>query len=130
MAGSAGGPGASTASLWAAVPVLWLALFAAAAHAQDIAMSSTAADGVALAEDGREVFNSTCAYCHGPDAVQALPSIDLRLLRRKYGDRMRDVFFKTVTDGRPAKGMPAWKYVFTPGQLAAVFAYVKTLQSD
>ena len=35
---------------------------------------------------GREVFNGTCAHCHGPDAVVADRRINLRRLQEKYGD--------------------------------------------
>ncbi len=120
MAGSERDASARGTILKGFIQAICLALFAMAARA----------DGSTLAEDGKEIFESTCAHCHGPDAVQAESRIDLRLLRRKYGERMEEMYFKTVTDGRPSKGMPAWKYVFTPGQIAAVIAYLKTVQSD
>ena len=78
---------------------------------------------------GKEVFNGTCAHCHGPDAVQSERRIDLRLLKHRYGDDMRDTFWKTVHEGRPSKGMPAWKDVFTDDQLNDVYAYLLTLQA-
>ena len=81
-------------------------------------------------EDGREIFNNVCGHCHGPDAVQARAKIDLRLLRRKYGNAMEETYFKTVLDGRPSKGMPAWKDVFTPEQVVAIFDYLKSVQAD
>ena len=77
---------------------------------------------------GREVFNGTCAHCHGPDAVQSERRIDLRLLQHRYGTDMRDTFWKTVHEGRPSKGMPSWKDVFTDDQLNDVYAYLLTLQ--
>ncbi|WMT73376.1 c-type cytochrome [Bradyrhizobium sp. Ash2021] len=78
---------------------------------------------------GREVFNGTCAHCHGPDAVQSERRIDLRLLNRRYGDDMRETYWKTVHEGRPSKGMPAWNEVFTDEQLDNVYAYLLTLQT-
>ncbi len=89
-----------------------------------------AADSAAAIAEGKEVFNGTCAHCHGPDAVQAERKIDLRLLRHRYGEGMEEMFFKTVTNGRPAKGMPSWKDVFTQDQFTAVLAFLKTLQTD
>jgi ABC-type amino acid transport substrate-binding protein/mono/diheme cytochrome c family protein len=80
--------------------------------------------------EGREVFNGTCSHCHGPDAVQAERKIDLRLLHHRYKDRMEEIFFKTVTDGRPTKGMPAWKDVFSQEQFVSIFAFLKTVQTD
>src|SRR5262249_11315414 len=52
---------------------------------------------------GREVFNGICAHCHGPDAIQAERRINLRLLKRRYGDEMDEKFRYTVTHGRPDK---------------------------
>ncbi|WP_349631532.1 c-type cytochrome [Bradyrhizobium tropiciagri] len=77
---------------------------------------------------GREIFNGTCAHCHGPDAVQAERKIDLRLLRKRYADEMEQTYWKTVHDGRPAKGMPAWKDVFSDDELKNVYAYLQTVQ--
>jgi polar amino acid transport system substrate-binding protein len=80
--------------------------------------------------EGKEVFNGTCAHCHGPDAVQAERKIDLRLLHHRYKERMEEMFLNTVNNGRPAKGMPAWKNVFTQEQIASIFAFLKTVQTD
>jgi polar amino acid transport system substrate-binding protein len=77
---------------------------------------------------GRETFNGTCAHCHGPDAVQAERKINLRLLKKRYADEMEATFWKTVHDGRPAKGMPAWKDVFSDDELKNVYAYLQSVQ--
>jgi mono/diheme cytochrome c family protein len=77
---------------------------------------------------GRETFNGTCAHCHGPDAVQAERKINLRLLKQRYADEMEATFWKTVHDGRPAKGMPAWKDVFSDDELKNVYAYLQSVQ--
>ena len=77
---------------------------------------------------GRELFNGTCAHCHGPDAVQAEKRINLRLLKKRYGDDMESTYWKTVHDGRPSKGMPAWKEVYGDDELRNVLAYLQTLQ--
>ncbi|MBR0935849.1 transporter substrate-binding domain-containing protein [Bradyrhizobium jicamae] len=77
---------------------------------------------------GRETFNGTCAHCHGPDAVQAERKINLRLLKQRYADDMEATFWKTVHDGRPAKGMPAWKDVFSDDELKNVYAYLQSVQ--
>ncbi len=80
--------------------------------------------------EGKEVFNGTCAHCHGPDAEQAERKIDLRLLHHRYGGGMEEMFFKTVNNGRPSKGMPSWKDVFTEDQFVSIFAFLKTVQAD
>jgi ABC-type amino acid transport substrate-binding protein len=79
---------------------------------------------------GHEIFNGTCAHCHGPDAIQSERRIDLRRLKLRYGDSMRDTYWLTVHEGRPAKGMPAWKDVFDDTQLNEVYAYLATIQSN
>jgi len=77
---------------------------------------------------GHELFNGTCAHCHGPDAVQAEKRINLRLLKKRYGDDMEATYWKTVRDGRPSKGMPAWKEVFGDDELRNALAYLQTVQ--
>jgi len=78
---------------------------------------------------GKEIFNGTCAHCHGPDAVQSERRIDLRLLHTRYGDDMRTKFWTTVHEGRPAKGMPSWKEVFTDDQFESIYTFLLTVQS-
>jgi mono/diheme cytochrome c family protein len=78
---------------------------------------------------GRDLFNGTCAHCHGPDAVQGERRIDLRLLKKRYGDDMEATFWKTVHEGRPSKGMPAWKDVFSDDELRNVYVFLQTLQT-
>jgi len=80
----------------------------------------TATDDLA---SGREVFNGICAHCHGPDAIQAERRINLRLLKRRYGDEMDEKFRYTVTHGRPDKGMPNWKDVLTDEQFENILAF-------
>ncbi|MBR0758096.1 transporter substrate-binding domain-containing protein [Bradyrhizobium jicamae] len=88
----------------------------------------TAAAGGGDVKAGRELFNGTCAHCHGPDAVQAERKIDLRLLKKRYADDMESTYWKTVHDGRPAKGMPAWKDVYSDDELKNVYSYLLTVQ--
>jgi polar amino acid transport system substrate-binding protein len=80
------------------------------------------------ASAGRELFNGTCAHCHGPDAVQAEKRINLRLLKKRYGQDMEATYWKTVHDGRPSKGMPAWKEVYGDDELRNVLVYLQTVQ--
>lgn len=78
--------------------------------------------------EGREIFNGTCAHCHGPDAVQAERKINLRLLKRRYAENMADTFQTTVKKGRPSKGMPAWESIFSEKDIAKIFAFLATVQ--
>ncbi|MDE2296553.1 MAG: transporter substrate-binding domain-containing protein [Burkholderiales bacterium] len=98
---------------------------AAEAASSPIPAGTTKGDAIA----GREVFNGTCAHCHGPDAVVEDRKINLRRLKHKYGDQMAEVFFTTVTHGRPAKGMPSWKDVFKEQDFVNILAYLNTIQN-
>jgi mono/diheme cytochrome c family protein len=83
-----------------------------------------------LVAEGHAIFNGTCSHCHGPDAVQSVRKIDLRLLRHRYGDTTETVFHDTVTKGRPSKGMPNWSKVFSEDDFKKIYAYLSTIQTD
>jgi polar amino acid transport system substrate-binding protein len=57
---------------------------------------------------GRSAFNQHCSHCHAPNAMSPEASRDLRRLRLRYGAATEEVFYATVTRGRPDKGMPPW----------------------
>ncbi|MBV8399000.1 MAG: transporter substrate-binding domain-containing protein [Acetobacteraceae bacterium] len=78
---------------------------------------------------GRELFDGTCAHCHGPGAVTTERRINLRLLQRRYGEKMDETFMYTVTHGRPEKGMPNWSGVFTEDQFAQILSFLHTVQT-
>jgi ABC-type amino acid transport substrate-binding protein/mono/diheme cytochrome c family protein len=107
---------------------------AAPAPAQPVLVAQAPAAAALPAQEkgdpaaGHEVFNGTCAHCHGPDAVVADRRINLRRLKEKYGDDMEQLFFTTVTNGRPAKGMPSWKDVFKHEDFVNIFAYLQSVQ--
>lgn len=95
-----------------------------------VTAETKAAAGPETVSSGKEIYNGTCAHCHGPDAVQSERRIDLRLLNHRYGDDMRTKFWTTVLEGRPAKGMPAWKEVYTDDQFESIYAFLLTVQSQ
>lgn len=78
---------------------------------------------------GKQIFNGTCSHCHGPDAVQSDKHIDLRLLHRRYGDTTESVFYQTVTNGRPSKGMPKWSGIFSQEDFKKIYAYLSSVQT-
>jgi polar amino acid transport system substrate-binding protein len=65
----------------------------------------------------------------GLTAVQGVKKIDLRRLTLRYGDGAHNMYWKTVHEGRPAKGMPTWKDVFTDEQLEQIYAFLFSVQS-
>jgi polar amino acid transport system substrate-binding protein len=76
--------------------------------------------------EGHEIFNGTCAHCHGPDAVQSERRINLH----RYGDKMDETFRYVVTHGRPEKGMPNWSEVFSSEQFDKILAFLHSVQAD
>lgn len=109
-------------------PVLLAAATPVQVAVNDVAATAPSADATADAGKGKEVFNSTCAHCHGPNGVVEDRKINLRRLKTKYGDQADETFFATVTNGRPTKGMPAWKDVFKLQDFVNILAYLKTIQ--
>jgi polar amino acid transport system substrate-binding protein len=81
------------------------------------------------ASEGKSLFNQYCSHCHAPNAMNPDPAKDLRRLKRRYGDRMTEVFHTTVTDGRPDKGMPVWGGVLDDETLWKIFSFLQTVQT-
>jgi polar amino acid transport system substrate-binding protein len=109
-----------------------VALPAAPSPSVNIASAEREPDAVSSASvnAGKDVFNATCAHCHGIDAVQSERRIDLRRLQLRYGENARATFWTTVHEGRLSKGMPAWKELLTDDALNNVYTYLLTLQTS
>jgi cytochrome c oxidase cbb3-type subunit III len=101
-----------------------------AAHPQG-GSTLSAAQLLALTKDpsvvalGKTTFATNCAACHGADGGGIIgPNLtdDYWL----HGGTLPEIE-KTVNEGVPVKGMPAWGKMLKPDQLQAVVAYVATL---
>ena len=77
---------------------------------------------------GRSAFNQHCSHCHAPNAMSPEPSRDLRRLRLRYGAASQEVFFATVTRGRPDKGMPPWNNL-DAATLQRVWTFLDSVQT-
>jgi len=106
-----------------------LSIAAPLARADDPAFAAGSYDADRVTA-GRSLFNQYCAHCHSPDAVSPDPPRDLRRLKRRYGEKMADVFYFTVTHGRADKGMPNWKGVLDDETLWTIFAFLETVQTE
>mgnify|MGYP005842276277 FL=1 len=99
-----------------------------------VAAEAPADDLAAIAERGRELFNSVlgCAHCHGPDAVGPDKARDLRRMRIRYRAGWPETFWQTVREGRQQTQsglvMPAWKETASEDQLKAILAWLTGLQ--
>jgi cytochrome c oxidase cbb3-type subunit 3 len=77
-------------------------------------------------EEGQETYTAYCASCHAPDGG-GLIGPNLTDAYWLHGGAITDIY-KTVNNGVLEKGMPPWGKTLKPEQLAAVVAYVSTLQ--
>ena len=99
-----------------------------------IALAGAAENGApALAAEtaqaGRSLFNQHCSHCHAPNAISPEPSRDLRRLRGRYGDKMRDITLTVVKEGRPTKGMPTWGDVLSPDAITKIVIFLESVQN-
>ena len=77
---------------------------------------------------GWKWFHVYCFRCHGEDAMHpVLPNApDLRWVLSKDGKAYpRDSFEYTALNGRPDKGMPAWKVLLDTAAVKELYQYVK-----
>jgi polar amino acid transport system substrate-binding protein len=107
-------------------------------HAALVALGAAGAPlGVSEAQDrgprvsaeeyeGWRQYSTHCARCHGQDVVGNPVAANLLVSTREGGPVAdKAAFMKVVAEGRPARGMPAFKDIMTPDQIAAAYAYVK-----
>jgi quinoprotein dehydrogenase-associated probable ABC transporter substrate-binding protein len=73
--------------------------------------------------EGWKVFAVNCTRCHGEDAIGS--ALAPSLVKSLQGPVTHPIFVLTVTEGRLAKGMPAWGSLLTPTQIENVYSYVK-----
>ena len=74
------------------------------------------------AEQGRDLYETNCLTCHGPDMINpGTVSYDLR----KFPVDAKPRFVNSVTNGK-GQGMPAWRGVVTPEEVDLLWAYVLT----
>lgn len=99
-----------------------------AAPAEAVPAPTAAGGGNPDLASGHEMFNTTCSHCHGADGVQAIKKVNLRLLNQRYGDKAREVFTATVTNGRVSKGMPAWSAVFSEDDVSKIYLFLESVQ--
>jgi cytochrome c len=73
---------------------------------------------------GWKWFHVYCFRCHGVDAMGGTFAPNLRHSLGPEGSVTHDIFLQTVTNGRPAKGMPTWKALLDSSQIEELYAYI------
>ena len=92
--------------------------------------ASASAGNAGDAAAGREIFEKTCAACHGPEGEGLSgPSLKTSAFVKGASDQ---AVFDTIAHGRLEKGMPAWSSaaggVLSDGQIRDLVAFVRDLQ--
>jgi polar amino acid transport system substrate-binding protein len=77
---------------------------------------------------GRTLFNTHCSHCHSPNAQNPEPRTDLRRLDMRYKEQVNDVFYTTVTRGRPTRGMPPWGEVLDEETIWKIKTFLESVQ--
>ena len=90
----------------------------AALSAPAFPQAASASDAAALADQGRRVYMSLCARCHGLNLVSNGIGFDLRQFPQDNPERFRNSVSKGL------RAMPAWEGVLKPGELEALWAYI------
>ena len=99
--------------------------------AQPAAPRDTVRDSLLVSDSvyqGWKWFAVYCFRCHGEDAMRPiLPNApDLRWAVSPTGANFpRDSFVNTALNGRPDKGMPAWKVLLDTTAIQELYVYVK-----
>jgi mono/diheme cytochrome c family protein len=75
---------------------------------------------------GRALFNQSCRVCHTPPALNA-PLYGPALSKDTQRGR-DDVLAEIIAEGSPR--MPGFKYQFSPEQIAAIVAYLRTVPAQ
>jgi mono/diheme cytochrome c family protein len=79
-----------------------------------------------LEYEGWRQYSVNCARCHGQDVLPNPVAANLLVSVAPGGPMASpEKFNQVVSEGRPERGMPAFKSIMTPEQIRAVYAYVK-----
>ncbi|MEE8389552.1 MAG: c-type cytochrome [Anaerolineae bacterium] len=75
---------------------------------------------------GEQVFVTTCAVCHGPDASGS--ELGPPLIRADVAAKDDDFFRDTIANGRPGTSMPPWSGVLSPQDIEDIIAFLRSKQ--
>ncbi len=76
-----------------------------------------------LSGSGAEIYAGKCSMCHGAE-LQGLIGPNLTDSFWLHGKGQLTDIYKVVKDGVPAKGMPPWDGLLTPGDIARVTQFI------
>jgi mono/diheme cytochrome c family protein len=97
--------------------------------------STSACEKKADAAQGRDLFATTCARCHGADGTGGLPVFDGGPSPRNFHDhafqqdRTDEQIKLTIMNGK-GTGMPSFGTLFDEQQLRSLVAHVRSFDSE
>jgi len=100
-----------------------------------LVMGAAGCEKKADAAQGRDLFASTCARCHGADGAGGLPLFDGGPAPRNFHDhafqreRTDEQLKLTIMNGK-GTGMPSFGTLFDEGQLRSLVAHVRSLDPE
>lgn len=102
----------------------WIRLLGIAGTMLTAVALSAPAQAAGSAETGKDLYNTYCVICHGPNMVNSgARAFDLR--KFPLGARAR--FIRSVKDGKKGRNeMPAWGDILTAEEISHLWAYTKT----
>ena len=76
--------------------------------------------------EGWRQYSVNCARCHGQDVLPNPVAANLLISLAPGGPiASEQAFVQVVSEGRPERGMPAFKNIMSQEQIRTVYAYVK-----
>jgi cytochrome c oxidase cbb3-type subunit 3 len=112
-----------------------LMLASACAAASGLVMGAAGCEKKADAAQGRDLFATTCARCHGADGSGGLPLFDGGPAPRNFHDhafqreRSDEQLKLTIMNGK-GTGMPSFGTLFDEAQLRSLVAHVRSLDPE
>lgn len=107
----------------------WLSFVAVVAIA--LSTSCTKSEAAVSPQEGRTLFATACARCHGPEGNGGLPLYDGGPSPRNFHDhgfhreRTDEQLKLTIQNGK-GTGMPPFGTTFTDAQLSALVSHVRS----
>jgi mono/diheme cytochrome c family protein len=106
--------------------LILLGWFTAVPIAGAAGQAQPAAKFSATEYEGWRQYSVNCARCHGQDVLPNPVAANLLVSLAPDGPiNTLEKFSLVVSEGRPGRGMPAFKAVLAAEQIRAVYAYVK-----
>lgn len=75
--------------------------------------------------DGGELFADNCAVCHGQNR-EGITNLGPELTGQSLTKLSDTEILDTISDGRPAKGMPAWQGTLSGAEIDALVQFVRS----